>query len=97
MNKSKKYPYTFFHVEVIQKAIKILEKITNTENIQPSTLRITMGNESWVHDNIAEFFTDYIKNPSWINFNIAQGENGFGLEYQFYDKRTEIGVNGNNR
>lgn len=98
MKKSKKYPYTFFHVEVIKNAMDVLGKISNTENIQPSTLRITLDNEEWDHDNIAEFFTDYIKNPIWVTFNIYHEENGFRIEYQSYlDKRTEISVNGNNR
>ena len=46
MKKSKKYPYTFFTVEVLQKAISVLEKISNVENLQPSSISITIGNET---------------------------------------------------
>lgn len=97
MNKSKKYPYTYFTVEVIQKAIQVLEKISNVENLQPSALSITIANETWEHDNISEFFTDYNKNPYSLFFNIYHEKNGFGLRYHYYEKTTDISVNGNNR
>jgi predicted nucleotide-binding protein len=97
MNKSKKYPYTFFSVNAIREAIIELERISNVENLQPSTLDISFGSESWEHDNISEFFSDYIKNPESLSLNIHHERNGFGLRYHCYKKTTDIGVNGNNR
>lgn len=97
MKKSKKYPYTFFSVEALQKAISVLEKISNVENLQPSIISVTIGNETWDHDNISEFFTDYIKNPYSLFMNIFHENNGIGFRYHIYEKTTEISVNGNNR
>lgn len=97
MNKSKKYPYTYFSPDAIREAINVLEKISSIENLRPSILNLCFGSESWEHDNISEFFADYIKNPESVFLNIYHEKNGFALKYHYFKKTTEIGVNGNNR
>lgn len=98
MNKSKRYNNTFFTTEIIDKAISKLKKMTNQSKIEPSTLLIDFDNERWEHNNISEFFSDYIKNPREAHFNIFHEKNGFAVHYYSSDKRyTDIGVNGNDR
>ncbi|MCF8391435.1 MAG: hypothetical protein K9H12_12125 [Bacteroidales bacterium] len=86
MNKSKEYKYTFFSVEVIQKAIKKLEEITKVDKIDPISLRITLQDEAWQHDNLSEFYSDYIKEPKWVHLNFVHKSNGFGITYTSYKK-----------
>ena len=75
MEKDKTYKCTLFTTEVIKDAAELFIKLTkedeSLQDEEPSYhLNISLKDENWVHDNIDEFFADYIKYPNNARFSL---------------------------
>ena len=101
MNKTKEYARTYFSAEVIQDAIRLLEKTVSASpgNIESEQLhlRATISDESWKYDDEAEFFADYRKATyATLCKDYYVKSNGslisFSIDLTFYDRESKTEV-----
>lgn len=98
MRKAVFYQNVKFSQEVIQKGFNKIDSFADEKNKEfyiGSLLKL--GDETWAHDNEAEFFNDYNKKIGYADFGRHYFEAKLALTINFSYNDTTISVEANNR
>ena len=73
--------------------IKLIITLTDEEKKKLSrTLTVKYGNETWDHDNEAEFFTDYNRNATFVFFSRGYSNGKYKLGITFMNNCSNVRV-----
>ena len=94
MEKSIKYLFTKFSQEVIQLCLEKMDLFAKEEGKKgiSNYLTITYGNESWRHDNEAEFFTDYFRDVDYAHFSRRYYDGTYKLNLTFNNSSSIVEI-----
>jgi predicted nucleotide-binding protein len=98
MRKAVFYKNVKFSQEVIQKGLNKIDSFADKKNkniFRGSLLKL--GDETWAHDNEAEFFNDYNKKIEYASFSRHYSEAELAISIDFRYNHTTISVEANNR
>lgn len=100
MLKGKTYRCTLFSADVIKEAAEVyFDVLSKAKKSRKKDavyhLEISFEDESWTHDNVDEFFSDYRKHPHFAHFHLTINNLSFCVKTQEIHTRVEI--KGNNR
>jgi predicted nucleotide-binding protein len=94
MEKTKKFPYTYFQSEIIKKGI---EKIIS-EKADRCVYKIGKGNETLKFDDEREFYSDYRKSPDNATIRISDKKQDVSVDISYTKGlHTSITVEANTR
>jgi len=98
MKKKVFYKNVKFSQEVIQKGLNKIDSFVDEKNKELYRgSRVKFGDETWDHDNEAEFFNDYNKKIDYADFGRTYYKANLGLSLAFEYNDTTISVEANNR
>lgn len=83
MEKSVPFRRTFFDSELVNRAIMEFLETSKYKDFEKSrkTLKVSFKDESWHHDSIEEFLSDYRKDPERVYFSITNL--GYSIEFTY--------------
>ena len=71
MEKSVKYPATYFSAEILRDAVSKLDDLSENSGVRYSYLRVSTNDATWTHDDIEEFWADYRRSSGRVDFGVA--------------------------
>jgi predicted nucleotide-binding protein len=95
MLKTKKYKFTLFSADVIKEGAELFSELRSEDKKSKKIgrkygLEISFEDESWIYDNIDEFFADYRKHPHIAHFHLNIDSLGFCVRTMGIDTKIEI-------